>query len=76
MTNNLHPNTSTMARTYIAGTTPDHAILAPLVPVMATRNGDGHVRCSCTWGDSGERGMLRLRMYHFGCQVWQSGGHE
>lgn len=72
MTNNMHPNTSAMARSFIPGTSPDGAVYAPLIPVIYV--GDAQVRCSCTWGDGGN-GLLRLRWYHNACRVWQKGGH-
>lgn len=73
MTNNYHPNTTATARSYQAGTSPDHPVFSPFIPVLL--EGDRHVRCSCTWGDGGN-GQLRLRLYHLGCRVKEKDGHE
>jgi hypothetical protein len=55
------------------GTTPDHRITSPFVPVVIV--GDRHVRCCCIWG-SFRQGEMYLRFYNAACEVKKRGGHS
>jgi hypothetical protein len=71
------PKRSSLSQTaaYSGGVTPDEVILSDHVPVVFTARG-GHIRCRCTWGDSGKEGLLILRFRSKSCLVKVRNGHK